>query len=275
MIVELPRPYDFALSLERYRTFGPDLVYLWHEGGLHRVFGDREVRIAPADGGVSVEPSDPALARQVARMLGAGFDLDGFGRGAGRDPVLAGLVGRLPGFRPPLAPDGFEQLVSAITTQQISLRAALAIRNRLVERFSARVGRAYAFPSRETLAGASVPQLTALGLSARKAEYVIGLARADLDFGALAGLRDDEVVARLTALPGVGRWTAEWFLARHLGRPDVWPAGDLGLQRAVSVLYLGGRRISEAQVRELGERFSPHRNLAAHYLLSGVRVLGA
>jgi DNA-3-methyladenine glycosylase II len=102
---------------------------------------------------------------------------------------------------------------------------------------------------------------------------VLGLARSGFDFGALAALPDDEVVQRLGTLPGIGVWTAEWFLARHLGRPDVWPAGDLGLRKAVSAFYLGGREASEAEVRAVGERFSPYRNLAAHYLLTGMRVL--
>jgi DNA-3-methyladenine glycosylase II len=274
MLVELPAPYDFALSLERYRTFGPDLAYLWHDGGLHRVIDGQEVRIEAANGGVRIQPGDPSLAESVHRLLGAAFDLPGFVRFAGRaDAVLEGLASRLRGFRPPLALDPFEQLVSAITAQQLSLHSARAIRNRLIERYSRRVGRAYAFPTRERLAVGSADELLSLGFSRRKAECVLGLARSGFDFGALAALPDDEVVRRLRALPGIGVWTAEWFLARHLGRPDVWPAGDLGLRKAVSAFYLGGREASEAEVRAVGERFSPYRNLAAHYLLTGMRVL--
>jgi DNA-3-methyladenine glycosylase II len=274
MLVELPAPYDFALSLERYRTFGPDLAYLWHDGGLHRVIAGQEVRIEAANGGVRIHPGDPSLAESVRRLLGAAFDLPGFVRFAGRaDAVLEGLASRLRGFRPPLALDPFEQLVSAITAQQLSLHSARAIRNRLVERYSRRVGRAYAFPTRERLAVASTDELLALGFSRRKAEYVLGLAGSGFDLGALAALPDDEVVQRLGTLPGIGVWTAEWFLARHLARADVWPAGDLGLRKAVSAFYLGGREASEAEVRAVGERFSPYRNLAAHYLLTGMRVL--
>lgn len=273
MLVTLPEPYDFALSLERYRTFGPDLAYLWHEGALYRAIDGVEVRIAAAPGGVEIEPEDDALAEPVRRLLGAPLDLDGFLEVARGDETLDAIARRLPGFRPPLAPDPFEMLVSSITAQQVSLRAALAIRNRLIQRFSEPVGLVYPFPSRERLARAAPEELTAVGLSRRKAECVVAIAQSELDLDGLAELEDAAVVERLRELPGVGEWTAEWFLARHLGRPDVWPAGDLGLRKAVSVLYADGREVSIAEAREVGERFAPHRNLAAHYLLTGMRVL--
>ena len=79
--------------------------------------------------------------------------------------------------------------------------------------------------------------------------------------------------ARLVALPGIGEWTADWFLARHLARPDAWPAGDLGLRKAVGRFVLDGRDPSVEETRAIGERFAPHRNLAAHYLLTAMRVL--
>jgi DNA-3-methyladenine glycosylase II len=273
LLVALPQPYDFAVSLERYRTFGPDFAWLWRDGVLHRAVAGREVRISAAEGGVRIDPADPALADPVLRLLGATFDLSGFRRFGRSDPVLAALTARLPGFRPPLGPDAFEQLVSAITAQQVSLHSARAIRNRLLERFGVQVGEVYAFPPRERLADAAPDDLTSLGFSRRKAEYVLALARTELDFDALRVLPDEAVVANLTALPGIGRWTAEWFLARHLGRPDVWPAGDLGLRKAVARFVLGVDDAGEAEVREAGERFRPYRNLAAHYLLTGMRTL--
>jgi DNA-3-methyladenine glycosylase II len=110
-------------------------------------------------------------------------------------------------------------LVGAITAQQVSLFSALAIRNRLIERFGEQVGEAWAFPARERVGAASEEELVTLGFSRRKAEYVVGLARSDLDLDPLAELSDDEVKARLVALRGLGEWTADWFLARHLARP--------------------------------------------------------
>jgi DNA-3-methyladenine glycosylase II len=273
VILRLPEPYDFDLSLERYRTFGPDPAAFWHEGALHRVFGGVEVRIEAAPGGVRIEPGGAGSAADVLRFLGAGFDLDAFRALAAGEPVLRELVPRLAGFRPPVVADSWEALVGSITAQQVSLYTALAIRRRFVERFGRRVGLAWAFPPRERVAAAEPDELVALGFSRRKADYTVGLARSDLDLDGLAALPDGEVKARLLALPGIGEWTADWFLARHLARPDAWPAGDLGLRKAVGRFVLAGREPSVEETREVGERFASHRNLAAHYLLTAMRVV--
>jgi 3-methyladenine DNA glycosylase/8-oxoguanine DNA glycosylase len=187
--------------------------------------------------------------------------------------VLARVEPTLRGLRPPLAPDPFESLVTSITAQQVSLFAAFAIRNRLIVRFGRQAGHAYSFPTAERLARASDGELVALGFSRRKASYVLALARTELDLQGLALLPDDEVKTVLQALPGIGEWTADWFLARHLARPRAWPAGDLGLRKAVSAFYAGGRPLSTEEVREMGDRFDPFQNLAAHYLLAGARRL--
>jgi DNA-3-methyladenine glycosylase II len=267
----VPQPFDFELTTERFRVFGPDLATLWHEGGLHRVVGGREVRIEPAPGGVDVEPLDDETQNVVLKLLGAEFDLESF---APIDRVLAAEVARLRGLRPALAPDPFEMLVGAITAQQISLRAAFAVRNRFVERFGVRAVGAYSFPTAERVAATTPEELTALGLSRRKADYVLSLARFDLDYDALAALPDDEVKATLVLLPGIGEWTADWFLARHLARPRAWPAGDLALRYAVSAFYGDGRVLSIQETRELSARFDPFQNLTAHYLLTANRNPG-
>jgi len=255
-------PFDLALTTARFRAFGVDRASLWHEGGVHRVVGGREVRIEAAEGGVDVEPLDDATEPVVRKLLGLEFELEPFYAWAARRPELAELPGRFRGFRPTLAPDPFEMLVGAVTAQQVSLFAAVAIRNRLIERFGVRVGVAWTFPTRERLAGAAEEDLVAVGFSRRKAEYVIGLARSDLDLDGLAALSDEEVKARLVAVRGLGEWTADWFLARHLGRPRAWPAGDLAVRRAVTALY------GETDVRAVGERYEPFQNLTAHYLLA-------
>jgi DNA-3-methyladenine glycosylase II len=266
----VPQPFDFELTTERFRVFGPDLVTLWSEGGLHRVVRGREVRIEAAPGGVDVEPLDEETGRVVIKLLGAEFDLAGFDP----DPILAPEVARLRGFRPALAPEPFEMLVGAITAQQISLKAARAVLNRFVERFGVRAERAYAFPASDAVAGASAEDLTTLGFSRAKARYVLELARSDLDLNALSSLSDDDVKAELTRLPGIGEWTADWFLARHLARPRAWPAGDLALRYAVSAFYGDGRVLTIDETRALGPRFEPHQNLTAHYLLLASRNPG-
>jgi len=265
-LLAIPDPYDFAVSTERFRAFGVDLANLWHEGGLHRVIAGKEVRIEPAPGGVDVTPFDEEIRSEVETLLGLPFDLHAFYAWVPGTPVLAEIAARLEGFRPPLAPDPFETLVTSITAQQVSLFSAFAIRSRMIERFGERAALAYAFPTRERLARATEDELFATGFSRHKAEYVIGLARSDLDLHALAALEDDdEIRARITSLRGLGPWTAEWFLARHLARPRAWPVGDIALQKAVRVLY-------GVSVEEMGPRLDPFQNLSAHYLLTGLRT---
>jgi 3-methyladenine DNA glycosylase/8-oxoguanine DNA glycosylase len=282
------------------------------------------VRIEAAPGGVLVEPLDAGTEAVVRHLLGLSFDLAPFLAFASEEPVLAGLIGRLRGLRPPLAPDPFEALVGSITAQQVSLFAAFAIRSRLIARFGERAsrpgsapaptgrspappvpdaaggrrrrarrlavpdrtvlrasrlpplpatpqepegGHAYAFPTRERLAGATEEELVALGFSRRKAEYVLALARAPIDLDALAELPDDEVRRSLVAQRGLGEWTADWFLARHLARPRAWPAGDLGLRKAVAAFYG-----PVDDIRRFGERFAPFENLTAHYLVAGLHA---
>jgi 3-methyladenine DNA glycosylase/8-oxoguanine DNA glycosylase len=265
-LLRLPEPYDFELSTARYRAFGPDLANLWDAGALRRVVGRREVRITAARGGVRVEPLDAETRPVIRKLLGVEFDLDPFYEWARRDRVLAKLTREFAGLRPPLSPDPFETLVSAITAQQVSLHAAFAIRTRFVERFGRRAGQAYAFPTERRLRRAKEEELVALGFSRRKAEYVLGVAAARLDYDGLAKLPDDEVKASLTAVRGLGEWTADWYLARHLARPHAWPAGDLGLRKAVELFYPDA-----GDVRAFGERFEPFQNLTAHYLLAGLQ----
>ena len=262
MLLSLPSPYDFELSTGRFRAFGTDLANRLVDGTLYRAVGGREVRIVARPGGVDVEPLDDETRPVVLQLLGAPFDLPPFYAWAARDPLLAPIAERLRGFRPPLQPDPFEALVTSITAQQVSLFAAVAIRNRLVERLGTPVGEAWAFPSRERVAEAGEQVLVEVGFTRRKAEYAVGLARSELDLAGLASLDDDEVRAQITAFRGLGPWTAEWFLARHLARPHAWPDGDLALRKAAESLY-------GVPVSELGMRLHPFQNLSAHYLLTG------
>ena len=274
VLLEIPEPYDFALSTARFRDFGTDGATVLHEGGLHRVVAGREVRVTSVAGGVVIEPWSEEAAHQVALLLGAPFDLAAFRDWAESEPVLGPIVEALPGFRPTLNPQPFEALVVAITTQQISLRAAAAIRGNLVRAYGVEHDVAWDFPTRARIRELRPRQFTPLGFSRAKAEYVLELAHSRLDLGALAACDDDEVIAELTSVRGLGRWTADWFLARHLARPHAWPAGDLGVRKAVSTFYAAGSQLSIEEVRRMSERFTPFENLSAQFLLAGARVAG-
>lgn len=262
--VKLPLPvppgYDFERSTFRFRMFGDDLASRWHDGGLHRVLrSGLAVRIT-ADGVTcygSVAQSDVA---EIAHLLGGSFDLDGFVR------AHPDVAARSPGFRPPLLADPFEMLVTAVTAQQISLRAASVMRAGLVRRFGTRVSHHgvewWRFPDQEAVRGG---ELTGLKLSGMKMRSIAALAEADLE---VAHLDDEAVIARLTELPGIGRWTSEWFLARCLGRPNIVAAGDLVVRKAVAAWFSEDPIWSEHQVREAMAPYGDHTNLAVHYLLS-------
>ncbi|HEX4678936.1 MAG TPA: hypothetical protein VH210_07005 [Gaiellaceae bacterium] len=265
-LLRLPEPFDFELSTGRFRAFGTDLANRLVDGVLHRAIEGRDVRIRAARDGVDVSPLDDTTGPVVLKLLGAEFELAPFYRWAvERQPVIEELTVKLAGFRPPLQPEPFEALVTSITAQQVSLFSAVAIRNRLIGTFGMQVGEAWAFPGRERIAAATEAQLVAVGFTRRKAEYAVGLARSELDLHELAMLEDDEVRERITALRGLGPWTAEWFLARHLARPHAWPTGDLALRKAADVLF-------GVEVASLGELLDPFQNLSAHYMLTGTLV---
>ena len=267
MLVQLPQPYDFEVSTARFDIYGLDRATVWRDGGIHRVFDGHEVRIEAAPGGVDVSPFDGAIEPQVLHFLGLPFDLDSFTAWAQAEPPLGRLATSLAGFRPPLQVNPFEALVTSITAQQVSLQSAAAIRSRFIERYGITHEYAHSFPVRERVAQATEDELVAVGFSNRKAEYVIGLARSELDLDELAALPDEEVTGRLVALRGLGEWSADWFLARHLARPHAWPAGDLGLRKAVAAFYG-----DVPDLRAFAQRFHPHENLSAHYLLTGLRL---
>ena len=191
---------------------------------------------------------------------------------------------------------GFGALVAAIVGQQISVQAADAILARVADHLeaplpsagdhrarapappSATAGAAdrYGFEPHHFLAS-SPAGLREAGLSRAKASYILDLAArlADdrLDLAALASLGDEEAVDELMAVKGIGRWTAETYLLFSLGRPDVLPAGDLGIRIAVQHLYRLPAMPDEGAVRQRGTRWRPYSSLAALYLWRGRRVL--
>jgi DNA-3-methyladenine glycosylase II len=189
------------------------------------------------------------------------------------DPVMARLIDNLEpidlaSWRSRWTIDNFGSLARAIVGQQIATGAATAI----FGRFQALIG------DREPAAaivGASDAELRAVGLSGAKAASLRDLAARTLDgrleLDRLSELTDDEANAQLTAVRGIGPWTADMFLLGELGRPDILPAGDLGIRQAVQRAYRLERIPSEKEVRRLGEAWRPHRSLATAYLYSSLR----
>ncbi len=185
------------------------------------------------------------------------------------DPVLAGLMevaGSLDLHQrwqsPPVEPYG--ALVRSIVGQQLSTIAAGSIYRRLLGLFGGRV------PGTSDLLGASQDDLRAAGLSRPKIAYLKDLAAhiedGRLKIDKLGALPDDEVARELTAVKGLGQWTADMFLLFHLGRPDVLPVGDLGIRRAVERAYGLSGLPSATELATLATPWQPHRSVACLYL---------
>ncbi len=200
------------------------------------------MRITEAAGGVDVDPLDAEIEPVVRKLLGAEFDLDEFYGFAAAEPSSAQLVADLRGLRPPIAVEPFESLVTSITAQQVSLRAAFAIRNRLIERFGVRAEHAYAFPTRERMAARRAGRDLRPSASRAARPSTSSASRAATSTShALALLPDDEVKAALTALAGDRRVDRRLVPRAAPRAPAAWPAGDLGLRKAVSRFYGEGR----------------------------------
>ena len=153
--------------------------------------------------------------------------------------------------------DGFEALLSAIVSQQVSVASAAAIWARME---AAGLARASA------MARATDEDLRAVGLSRPKQRYARALAQADLDYDDLREASSDEVIATLVALPGIGLWTAEIYAKFALGHADVFAAGDLALQEAARGMFDLPERPSEKEFRGMAQAWSPVRAVAARAL---------
>jgi DNA-3-methyladenine glycosylase II len=181
---------------------------------------------------------------------------------AARDAVLSKLAGRYPSLVVRSRGDAFSTLARAIVGQQISVKAAQSVWHRLVTEF--------AEMSPAHVCTADATRLRTCGLSAQKAAYLMDLAQ-QFSSGALDpdhwnALDDEALIAELTQVKGIGRWTAEMFLIFYMARPDVLPLDDVGLQRAMSLHYNTGRPLSKLKMRRIGKGWAPWRSVATWYL---------
>ncbi len=179
-----------------------------------------------------------------------------------RDEVMRVIMRRHPRIHLVSRGDPFQTLARSIVGQQISVRAAQAV----WERISAAL--VEVTPNAAIEVGAT--RLLACGLSRRKVEYVLDLAGHFASGRVVpqrwSAMEDEQVITELVDVRGIGRWTAEMFLIFNLLRPDVLPVDDLGLQRAVSLSYRRGRRVSETLLRRIAIAWQPWRSVATWYL---------
>lgn len=179
-----------------------------------------------------------------------------------KDPVMAGLVERHDPYTEPDCSE-YERLCISIINQQLSTASAAAVRERTIEVLDGEV-------TPEVVLAADEAELREAGLSRMKVEYVRNAARAfrreDFSREALAGVPEEEVVARLTEIKGIGEWTARMYLLFVLERDDILPLGDLAVRRGIEQLYGDGGELTRAEMREIGEQWRPYRSLATMYI---------
>jgi DNA-3-methyladenine glycosylase II len=181
---------------------------------------------------------------------------------ARRDPVMGAIMRSRPKVFLIRRGEPFLTLARAICGQQISVKAAQSVWDRVV----ACCGEV----TPEKVLSKPRPQLRACGLSDRKTEYIADLAQHFADgrihLHRWPEMSDEEIIAELVEVRGIGRWTAEMFLIFNLLRPDVFPLDDLGLQKGIKVSYFKGRKVSLTRMRKLGESWRPWRSVATWYL---------
>ena len=287
----LPRaPYSFDFTAARFMRFASENVDLAAQGQYRRLLAaGRQIALATVtDVGTVARPQlsvtlqSPsktplklaAFEMQLRHILCTDLDLNPFYRLARKDDMLAPLVRRFRGLRIVSSPTLFEALVTAVLSQQVNLTFAYSIKKALVESFGRtwrrEEGTYYAFPEPRRFAAQSMEDMRKFRLSTAKAGSLIRLGAAfasktPFPVNATA-LSDDEIVARLTAIKGIGRWSAEIALMRGLGRPDTFPAGDLGVVKYVAQGLLGKtEKATEAEMRAFAERWRPYRGLALAY----------
>jgi DNA-3-methyladenine glycosylase II len=183
-----------------------------------------------------------------------------------RDRKMKGLIPRFGEARLRSRGDAFTTLARSIVGQQISVKAAQSV----WDRFVGTAGGSAAPLLPATVGALAVPAMRESGLSARKCEYLLDLARHFSDSRvretAWPGMDDDAIINELVAIRGIGRWTAEMFLIFHLMRPNVMPLDDLGLIKGISQNYFSGEPVSRAEAREVGEAWAPFRSVATWYI---------
>ena len=214
--------------------------------------------------------------KAIKLIFSLDFDLAIFYKDVENNHVMKQITTQLYGYKFPTTLTVFESLVDAIVEQQISIKVARTIEERLAVKFGEKMeienDSFFAFPTPRNLTEASISDIQGVGLSKRKAEYIFNAAKMIVDGKLNLELMKKEadaerVIAELDALKGVGVWTAELTMLRGIPRWDVLPADDFGIRRVISTYCCGGRPIEAAEVRQIAKSWGKWKGLAAFYLI--------
>lgn len=295
--IDPPRPYSLSRTTGAFARFPEESVDIVVPGGYRRAFDVDGVPVlveatqdesGAAGSAVEIQVLSPerlanvqatGAMTQMRRVIALDETIDEVIQLLRNDERVSGLAPHLTGLRRTVDPTPFEGLVSSIIAQLISISGAATVRARLVRHFGYAIeyrdSEYWVFPDPAAVVDSTVDELCSLKMTSAKARAILAVARAAMDGElALDQLRchsDREIIAHLTSLPGVGPWTAEWFLVNVMGRMSVVPAGDLGIRRSTGDWLLDGEMPSPEMVREVYDPFGDQRAYVAYYVLSAER----
>jgi DNA-3-methyladenine glycosylase II len=290
--IQATAPFDFDLSAQIFGS-GDGQIRSYKDGVFSVVLrlNGRLVLAKAANAGTVEKPKiavelkstvpltgdDVQRAREAVKFIfNLGFPLGSFYEEIKSNLSMSSIAKQLYGLKNPTTPTVFEALVDSIVEQQISIKVARTIEERLVKKFGDNLvldGETfYACPSPQNIAAACISDIQACGLSQRKAEYIWNAAKliADgkLDLEGYKTQRDpDLIISELDAIKGIGVWTAELTMLRGMQKLDALPADDFGIRRVISRYYCGGRPIKAAEARQIATGWGVWKGLAAFYLI--------
>jgi DNA-3-methyladenine glycosylase II len=291
-VLDCVPPYDFKLTANLFSNSDKQ-IRRFQDGKLWQVIRiqDQLALATLETAGTLDEPKicvklesnhriDPDMKSQAKILLASVFDIEfdpkPFYQQTSDDEILKEVTRMLRGLRIPSTATVFEALLDSIIEQQISLDVAHVLETKTVKTFGDSLeldGRRYfTYPTPNRLASANIKQLRNCGLSTRKAEYLIGIAKlirgGKLDLESYRNCTDTKkAIEELDKIRGIGSWTAELTIARSMHRYDTIPADDLGLRRVIGHYYFDDRRITAEETRAIAEKWGRWKGLASFYLM--------
>jgi DNA-3-methyladenine glycosylase II len=293
LIIRPVPPFRLDFTVWALRRRPRNLIDRWDGSTYRRVIriSRRPMELAVRQVGSATEPRlivktvpAPRTAQErrrirtvLDRLLGLRVDLTGWYCVAARDARLQALAQRFRGVKPPRFPTLFEALINAFACQQLSLEVGLELLNRLATIPGVKLGRDghYAFPGPRAVIRLPAARYRAIGFSHQKVRAIRDLARTiarrDLDPESLDRDSEETIRQRLTALRGVGRWTAEYVLLRGLGRLNVFPGDDVGAQKRLANWLGRAHPLDDSGVQRAAARWHPYAGMVYfHLLLDGL-----
>jgi len=285
-------PFNFDLTSQIFSSGDPE-IRSYSNGMFHQVLKingtlvlieassagtveNPELLVALKSNIVITSLEKKAAKKIVEFIFNLDFNLNSFYQDVKKDHVMHNISQQLYGLKNPTTPTVFESLVDSIVEQQISIKVAHTIEQRLTKKFGETLtidGNTYfAYPTPQRISDTSIGEVQQVGLSVRKAEYIHGASKLIADGKLnLEKMKDQKnpnnIIAELDEIKGIGVWTAELTMLRGMQRLDALPADDFGIRRVISRYYCDGKPIKADEAHEIAEAWGRWKGLAAFYLI--------